>query len=149
MLQGIRVFELHQEHGLHVHLVTTSFIDVNRARLLAEKAGWGRIHVKRIPSERVTYLTKYLTKERPECLKRWRVWVVVIQPDGKILLGGDFTTLSPNGGVAVTHNRITWLNPDGTLDTAFNPNANGIVDSIAVQGDGKILAGGFAGHELT
>ena len=26
------------------------------------------------------------------------VYVVVVQPDGKILLGGDFTTLSPNGG---------------------------------------------------
>jgi hypothetical protein len=32
MLQGLRVFELHEEHGLHVHLVTNSFIDVNRAR---------------------------------------------------------------------------------------------------------------------
>jgi hypothetical protein len=25
------------------------------------------------------------------------------------------------------------LNPDGTLDTAFNPNANGGIESIAVQ----------------
>src|SRR6266550_4518310 len=40
-LQGLRVFELHQEHGLHVHLVTNQFIDVNRARELAMKAGWG------------------------------------------------------------------------------------------------------------
>ena len=47
MLRGLRVFELHKEHGLHV-IVTNSFIDVNRARALAEKAGWGRIHVKRI-----------------------------------------------------------------------------------------------------
>ena len=70
------------------------------------------------------------------------VRVVVVQPDGKILLGGDFTTLSPNGGAAVTRNRIARLNPDGTLDTAFNPNANGTVQSIAVQADGKILAGG-------
>src|SRR4029077_17458993 len=61
------------------------------------------------------------------------VRVVVVQPDGKILLGGDFTTLSPNGGVAVTRNRIARLNPDGTLDTVFNPNANSTVLSIAVQ----------------
>src|SRR6266404_22400 len=54
------------------------------------------------------------------------VYVVVLQPDGKILIGGDFTTLSPNGGAAVTRNRIARLNPDGTLD-AFNPNANGTV----------------------
>jgi hypothetical protein len=74
LLQGVRVFELHEEHGLHVHLVTNSFIDVNRARVLAEKAGWGRIHVKRIPGGRVSYLAKYLSKDRPECLKRWRLW---------------------------------------------------------------------------
>ena len=71
-----------------------------------------------------------------------RVDVTVLQSDGKILIGGDFTTLSPNGGVAVTRNYIARLNPDGTLDTAFNPNANGNVLSIAVQGDGKILVGG-------
>ncbi|MFZ3375242.1 MAG: delta-60 repeat domain-containing protein, partial [Chthoniobacterales bacterium] len=71
------------------------------------------------------------------------VRVVVVQPDGKILIGGDFTMLSPNGGVAVTRNRIARLNPDGTLDTAFDPNANNSVYSIAVQADGKILAGGL------
>src|SRR5437867_3171032 len=38
------------------------------------------------------------------------VRVVVVQPDGKILIGGDFTTLSPNGGGAVTRNRIARLN---------------------------------------
>src|SRR6267378_3497563 len=70
------------------------------------------------------------------------VRVVVVQPDGKILIGGDFTTLAPNGGVAVTRNRIARLNPDGTLDTTFNPNANSAVLSIAVQADGKILVGG-------
>ncbi|MFZ3376037.1 MAG: delta-60 repeat domain-containing protein, partial [Chthoniobacterales bacterium] len=68
--------------------------------------------------------------------------VVVVQPDGKILIGGGFTTLSPNGGPPVTRNGIARLNPDGTLDTAFNPNANSFVFSIAVQADGKILAGG-------
>jgi Domain of unknown function (DUF5122) beta-propeller len=73
------------------------------------------------------------------------VRVVVAQPDGKILLGGDFTTLSPNGGATVTRNHISRLNPDGTLDTAFDPNANvpgTNVFSIAVQADGKILVGG-------
>src|SRR5437016_2833607 len=71
--------------------------------------------------------------------------VVVVQPNGKILIGGDFTTLSPNGGVAVTRNKIARLNPDGTLDTAFNPNANNAVLSIAIQADGKILVGGYFG----
>src|SRR5204862_392940 len=70
------------------------------------------------------------------------VVAVVVQPDGKILIGGDFTTLSPNGGAAVTRNYIARLNPDGTLDTAFDPSANSSVSSIAVQADGKGLAGG-------
>jgi uncharacterized delta-60 repeat protein len=70
------------------------------------------------------------------------VRVVVVQPDGKILIGGDFTTLSPNRGAAVKRNCIARLNADGTLDTAFDPNANIAVESIAVQADGKILAGG-------
>jgi hypothetical protein len=73
-LQGLRVFELHQEHGLHVHLATNQFIDVNCARELAMKAGWGRIHVVRMPTEHAGYLAKYLSKERPECLYRWRLW---------------------------------------------------------------------------
>ena len=66
--------------------------------------------------------------------------VVVVQPDGKILLGGEFTTLSSNGGATVTRNRIARLNPDGTLDATFDPNANNMVLSIAIQADGKILA---------
>lgn len=73
-LRGLRVFELHKEHGLHVHLVTNQFIDVNQARILAEQAGWGRIHVTPMPAEHVGYLAKYLSKKRPECLKRWRLW---------------------------------------------------------------------------
>jgi uncharacterized delta-60 repeat protein len=41
-----------------------------------------------------------------------------VQPDGRILIGGDFTTV--NG---TTRNRIARLNTDGTLDTTF---ANGL-----------------------
>lgn len=39
--------------------------------------------------------------------------------DGKTLLGGEFTTISGQ-----IRKRIARLNPDGTLDTAFDPNAN-------------------------
>jgi len=60
-----------------------------------------------------------------------------LQSDGKILVGGDFTTL---GGQS--RNRIARLNEDGTLDGSFNPGANGVVTCIAVQPDGKILVGG-------
>ncbi len=71
------------------------------------------------------------------------IHAVVVQPDGKILIGGEFTTVAPNGGAAVTRNRIARLNADGTLDLTFNPGANGNVFAIALQADGKILVGGF------
>src|SRR5215212_348491 len=70
------------------------------------------------------------------------VSVIVVQPDGKILIGGWFTALTNSAGVAVTRNHIARLNADGSLDTAFNPNANGTVYAIALQSDGKVLAGG-------
>jgi len=44
------------------------------------------------------------------------------------------------GGQA--RNRIARLNPDGSLDASFDPNANHWVYSLAVQPDGKILLGG-------
>src|SRR4051794_721875 len=69
------------------------------------------------------------------------VYVSVVQPDGKIVIGGLFTSI---GGV--TRNHIARLNPDGTLDTAFEPNIDGQVLSLAVQADGKILAGGVFNH---
>ncbi|MEY2510769.1 MAG: hypothetical protein QOE26_1532 [Verrucomicrobiota bacterium] len=73
-----------------------------------------------------------------------RIEIVAVQPDGKILVGGDFSTLSPNAGPAITRNNIARLNPDGTLDDTFNPNADCCVKAIAVQADGKILViGGF------
>jgi uncharacterized delta-60 repeat protein len=71
------------------------------------------------------------------------VWSIVVQRDGKILVGGSFTTLG-NGGTGTTpRNRIGRLNPDGSVDTSFDPGANGDVHTIAVQEDGKILIGGF------
>ncbi|MCX6856166.1 MAG: choice-of-anchor D domain-containing protein [Verrucomicrobia bacterium] len=62
---------------------------------------------------------------------------VAVQADGKILLGGNFTTV---GGVG--RNCIARVAADGTLDTGFNPNASSTVSSVAVQADGKILLGG-------
>lgn len=72
------------------------------------------------------------------------VRTIALQPDGKILVGGDFT--SNNGQ---TRNRIIRLNTDGTLDTSFNigtgfigtVNSN-FVSTITIQPDGKILVGG-------
>ena len=70
------------------------------------------------------------------------VETIAVDVDGKVLLGGLFTTLAPNGGSTVARNYLARLNPTGTLDAAFDPNPNNIVDSIALQTDGKILVGG-------
>src|SRR4051812_25619468 len=73
------------------------------------------------------------------------VLVTIVQPDGKILIGGGFTSLSPNGGPAVTRNHIARLNADGTLDSTFDSQGQtfGAIYSIALQADGKILVGGI------
>ncbi len=74
--------------------------------------------------------------------------VIVVQADGKILIGGEFSALAPNGGATIARNCIARLNPDGTVDAAFNPNATATapalaeVRSIVVQEDGRILVGG-------
>ena len=62
----------------------------------------------------------------------------MVQADGKILVGGNFTSI---GGQ--TRNRIARLDATTGLADSFNPNANDDVHAIAVQADGKILAGGF------
>ena len=65
------------------------------------------------------------------------VSTIAVQTDGKIVIGGSFTTV---GGVA--RNRIARLNTNGTLDTTFNPDLNNFVNTLAIQADGKILIGG-------
>ena len=42
---------------------------------------------------------------------------VAIQPDGKILVTGSFTSLAPNGGAPAARHGIARLNANGTLDT--------------------------------
>jgi uncharacterized delta-60 repeat protein len=66
---------------------------------------------------------------------------IAVQNDGKVLIGGYFTTI--NG---ISRNRIGRLNADGTLDTSFGGDglsgADGPVRTVAVQSDGKVLIGG-------
>lgn len=65
--------------------------------------------------------------------------ILLVQPDGKILIGGRF-----NGYHGAARNGIARANPDGSLDTTFNP-GDGIgqffngVNDMALQPDGKIL----------
>ncbi len=69
----------------------------------------------------------------------WPAIAMALQPDGKVLIGGGFTSVN-----ATAMNRISRLMSDGTLDRAFDPGsgADATVRSIALQPDGKVLIGG-------
>ncbi len=64
---------------------------------------------------------------------------VVVQADGRILVGGTFTVVS-----GITRNRLVRFNTDGSVDPTFNPGIgpNSTVYSLLVQTDGSILVGG-------
>jgi uncharacterized delta-60 repeat protein len=71
---------------------------------------------------------------------------IAVQPDGKILLGGQFTTLGGGYLGTTPRNYLGRVNADGTLDESFNPGATSWVHSIAVQADRMIVvAGTFTG----
>jgi uncharacterized delta-60 repeat protein len=63
---------------------------------------------------------------------------IAVQADGKILIGGPFTSVA---GVSRPH--LARLHPDGSLDLSFNPAPNDQVRSITVQPDGRILVTGL------
>jgi uncharacterized delta-60 repeat protein len=71
------------------------------------------------------------------------VLAVRAEVDGKVLVGGIFSTI--NG---TSRNNIARLNEDGSLDTTFDPGTGtsgqpyGTVKTIALQADGKIIIGG-------
>lgn len=71
--------------------------------------------------------------------------VMLVQPDGKVIVGGDFTTFNGIG-----RNGIARLLPNGMLDASFNPGSGatgyysgaGNVRCLALQPNGYVLVGG-------
>ena len=73
---------------------------------------------------------------------------VAIQPDGKILVAGQFSTYDDNADLALVR-----LNTDGSLDTSFGSGGWVIpensanrqnINTVKVMQDGKILIAGYA-----
>src|SRR5262249_28076216 len=68
------------------------------------------------------------------------VYSMLVQGDGKIVIGGDFTTVDnlPRKGNA-------RLGSDGQVDSGFNPGtgADDLVSAMAMQGNKIIIAGYF------
>jgi uncharacterized delta-60 repeat protein len=67
------------------------------------------------------------------------IYSTAFQPDGKIVIGGSFERI---GRTFVKH--VARLLPDGTIDRSFiTTHLSNAVHSVAVQADGKILAGAY------
>lgn len=68
-----------------------------------------------------------------------QIYGIALQPDGKIILGGNFTNFN---GTSV--NRIIRLLSDGTIDSSFDTGlgADAIIETVLLQSDGKIVVGG-------
>ena len=66
---------------------------------------------------------------------------VAVQPDGKAIIGGQFSTVK-----GLARPGIARLNADGSGDSSFNPGAmpGGFI-SIGLQSDGKVLVGNYSG----
>jgi uncharacterized delta-60 repeat protein len=68
------------------------------------------------------------------------VYLAARQPDGKIVIWGNFTTV--NGQAT---NKLARLNTDGSLDPTFNVGTgpDDVVNALLVQPDGKVVIGGL------
>lgn len=73
------------------------------------------------------------------------VWAnPLVQPDGKILIGGDFDEVS-DGTADVFCSGVVRLNANGTIDSSFQPSGfqrEYQVRGIVMQSNGKIVIGG-------
>lgn len=61
---------------------------------------------------------------------------VALQADGKVLLGGTFTTM---GGVS--RSRVARVTSTGALDTTFSPSASTTVSVAFIASTGKLIFG--------
>jgi hypothetical protein len=62
---------------------------------------------------------------------------VIVAPDGGVILGGNFSTV--NG---IARSNIARLQPNGTLDPAWNPGADSGVYALALDTFGELIVGG-------
>jgi hypothetical protein len=74
--RGVRVLELHEDHGCHFHVITDQRFSIEKILEFSDRYGFGRLNVKRVTdsAKAIRYLCKYLSKRRPGCLKRSRLW---------------------------------------------------------------------------
>jgi uncharacterized delta-60 repeat protein len=73
---------------------------------------------------------------------------IALQPDGKIVIGGDFSHISNNG----SFHHLARINTDGTVDNTFSspsiPASSPVIYEVELQSDGKVVFGGNFGYVL-
>lgn len=78
-----------------------------------------------------------------------KVHTLALQADGKILIGGEFTTISSTTGTTtttLTRRGIARINNDGTVDSSFDAkfqDTSWFVHGISLLSDGKVLVTGL------
>lgn len=68
------------------------------------------------------------------------VFAVAVQPDGRVVIGGEFTRINNTNRL-----RLARLNGDGKLDLSFDLGTNGVnglVRAITLQTNGQVFIGG-------
>lgn len=63
---------------------------------------------------------------------------IAVQSDGRAVVGGNFTYTA----VGKSWSNILRLQPDGSVDADWNPNADGPVRALAIGPEGSVYAGG-------
>ena len=74
-------------------------------------------------------------------IRNGEVRAIVQEPAGTYVIGGNFTSVRGDGN----RNRLARISNDGRSIDAFNPDANGDVNDIALLPDNKLIVGGGFG----
>lgn len=130
--------------GATVNSSTQMTVTVN----VAANATLGPRHVELTnPDGQSSFVQNALTvKERPGTtissfsggVGGGSVDTVLAQPDGRILIGGWFTSV--NGDTSRKY--FARLNSDGSTDAAFNTTIDGSISAMLLQSDGRIMIAG-------
>jgi hypothetical protein len=64
---------------------------------------------------------------------------ISVQPDGKLIVGGTFTSIS-----GIPHTNLARLNLDGTVDETWQVSANGLVTGFATNSTSLYVIGSFS-----
>ena len=66
------------------------------------------------------------------------VRAIAVDDQGRVYLGGRFTTVSHG----IARARLARLRPDGSVDPGFNPGANNDVTLLRTLANGRVLVAG-------